>query len=110
VLILFGFKSFRIRRSVSADAKGFTGAFCEARVWREFLRWRSAPCVRFAVAFPSSKREALRTYEIDPERFERSETLTGRAFIGDLVVDSGWHPNLLIDYSMKFIECQLVTE
>src|SRR5579872_4451043 len=46
----------------------------------------------------------------DPKGFKRRGGATRRAFIGDLMVDPGWHPNPLIHYSIKFIECQLVTE
>lgn len=41
---------------------------------------------------------------------KRSVTSAGRASIGDLRADSGWHPNRSTHYSMKVIECQLVTE
>ena len=47
---------------------------------------------------------------IDSEGFRRLMIATGRASIGDLRADSGWHPNRSRDYSMKVIECQLVTE
>jgi hypothetical protein len=48
--------------------------------------------------------------EIDPKWFERWGGAARRAFIGDLATDSGWHPDRSKHYSMKVIECQLITE
>jgi hypothetical protein len=47
---------------------------------------------------------------VDRNWLKRPVIATGRASIGDLGADSGWHPNRSGDYSMEVIECQLVTE
>jgi hypothetical protein len=40
----------------------------------------------------------------------RRDGAARRAFIGDLATDSGWRPDRSKHYSMKVIECQLITE
>jgi len=74
------------------------------------LNWRGAAAGRFAVTLARSERAMMRTYEIDPEWFERRGRATRREFIGDLGAESGWYPNRSRDYSMEVIECQLITE
>jgi hypothetical protein len=55
-------------------------------------------------------RFVLKLQRIDPKGFASSGRATRRAFIGDLAMDSGWHPNRSTHHSMKVIEFQLVTE
>jgi hypothetical protein len=113
------------------DSKGVRGAEIVSSCWklvdgcrgrgRVFARYgvdsfrfrskRASECGGENLArFAGVLRRDGRLQGCDPKGFKRRGGATRRVFIGDLVVDPGWHPNLLIHYSMKFIECQLVTE